>query len=552
MEVYIIDNDVLLVSLQGSSKMAVDPTEMPIWVGGCEKWVTGLTRRTTCDDVIYALLSHEKNSHEDPDSLQYAVFERWRDVERPLQGRTKILKVWRAWGPEQNSVKFSMRKVNGLMVSQEILRSKRHKKHHSQTHKSREHSSSKSKREKSRSQSHHEQKRRSSSTENHERRHGDNHERRHGENHERRHVDIHERKQRGNDSEKEKQGKLNQIVQLVLNQQRMLQEQVSRTGEMERKIEEYETSLHNNRIRENGQNYVQEAYLKELSEDSLDELFPNLSTADMDAYLDICGNILQLEDTISREKGKIDDLNQTLHEESTLCAPPDYFTQPKISTCAETRDSHIFHEKDNINEIPFQQGCNSSTNSHQGASLEFDIAALRDELDRCCSFGKSQEREIERVAEELSDCELDIELRKGHINTLLLELESMDKTDDIPPELQYTEYGHPDSGCSGGDTSPISSRPITTYHTSHDVSNKQNNSVVTITSRYGGVTTVSQPGCSRTSQYDVTSALGDHISQQTPYTDDYAYKNYDNDSNSDTGLSSLHSDESTPILETLV
>ena len=68
--------------------------DIPIWIDGAQKWMTGLTRRTTCDDVIYALL-HARGLLETDSTDNYAVFERWRAVERPLQGRTKIVKVSR-------------------------------------------------------------------------------------------------------------------------------------------------------------------------------------------------------------------------------------------------------------------------------------------------------------------------------------------------------------------------------------------------------------------------------------------------------------------------
>ena len=100
-------------------------TDIPVWVDGMVKYVTGLTRRTTCDDVIYALNEQEWNGNVDVGA--FAIFERWCGVERPLKGRTKILKVWRAWGDEQDNVVLTLRRLSEMFrfASCESLKSKR-------------------------------------------------------------------------------------------------------------------------------------------------------------------------------------------------------------------------------------------------------------------------------------------------------------------------------------------------------------------------------------------------------------------------------------------
>ncbi|KAK3102268.1 hypothetical protein FSP39_010087 [Pinctada imbricata] len=65
--------------------------EIPVWVCGTQKWVTGLTKRTTCDDVIYALIYNE-GLHELDNTDRYTIYERWRDVERPVTGSHKNIK----------------------------------------------------------------------------------------------------------------------------------------------------------------------------------------------------------------------------------------------------------------------------------------------------------------------------------------------------------------------------------------------------------------------------------------------------------------------------
>lgn len=135
-----IFNNCIFLYFQGSStssssnsNMSDDTLELPIHIGGCQKWVTGLGRRTTCDDIIYALIRHEANPNEYVDVTNFAIFERWRGVERPLKGRIKILKVWKAWGAERHHVQFYVRKYSSpLDVSIDMpVKSRRSRKSHS-------------------------------------------------------------------------------------------------------------------------------------------------------------------------------------------------------------------------------------------------------------------------------------------------------------------------------------------------------------------------------------------------------------------------------------
>lgn len=74
-----------------------------MWVSGQQLWVRGVDRKTTCADVITALLGR-------PDE-GYVIVERWRKVERPLGTDTRLLKLWTAWGDAQGDVRLSLRKL---------------------------------------------------------------------------------------------------------------------------------------------------------------------------------------------------------------------------------------------------------------------------------------------------------------------------------------------------------------------------------------------------------------------------------------------------------
>lgn len=82
----------------------MDSEESKISVFVCreEKLVFGLSKRTTCADVVKVLLE-DKNSQHGTASLSgcsqsYCIVEKWRGFERILPNKTKILRLWVAWG----------------------------------------------------------------------------------------------------------------------------------------------------------------------------------------------------------------------------------------------------------------------------------------------------------------------------------------------------------------------------------------------------------------------------------------------------------------------
>lgn len=114
------DNEHHYESTSGESdaeSMEIWSHELPVWVKGEQRWISGVTDQTSCLDLIEALLMDEgiiKTTNDDnnnngltqypPKTNEYVITERWRRVEQALDGRTKILKIWMAWGAEQSEV----------------------------------------------------------------------------------------------------------------------------------------------------------------------------------------------------------------------------------------------------------------------------------------------------------------------------------------------------------------------------------------------------------------------------------------------------------------
>jgi len=81
--------------------------EIPFYLGGRPKWVSGVSSSTTCEDIINSML----NCPQFDVNLYYVLVEKWRDVEKILKPDSLILKIWNSWSEEQPNVKFTVKKI---------------------------------------------------------------------------------------------------------------------------------------------------------------------------------------------------------------------------------------------------------------------------------------------------------------------------------------------------------------------------------------------------------------------------------------------------------
>ncbi|KAL3267137.1 hypothetical protein HHI36_011277 [Cryptolaemus montrouzieri] len=86
--------------------------EIPIWVRGEQRWVSGIIPETTCQEVVQVLIHNEKQKGKhigEPE--EYHITERWRGVEQPLDPQARILDIWSAWSSAQKEIKISLRRI---------------------------------------------------------------------------------------------------------------------------------------------------------------------------------------------------------------------------------------------------------------------------------------------------------------------------------------------------------------------------------------------------------------------------------------------------------
>lgn len=106
--------------------------EIPVWVDCEQRYISGITGTTTCNDLIEALLSDEcvlgKPGFGSKSVEDYVITERWKKVEQVLDGRTPILKIWNAWGKAQTEVSNTIKMAVSIPSSEQLLKSRKNNK----------------------------------------------------------------------------------------------------------------------------------------------------------------------------------------------------------------------------------------------------------------------------------------------------------------------------------------------------------------------------------------------------------------------------------------
>ncbi|KAF6721570.1 Ras association domain-containing protein 9 [Oryzias melastigma] len=94
--------------------------EIQVTVCNEEKVVCGVTKHTTCADMIQALLEDHKSVPESKRLLQgepkdFCLVERWKGFERALPPLTRILRLWYAWGDQRPFIQFILVKTSDFV-----------------------------------------------------------------------------------------------------------------------------------------------------------------------------------------------------------------------------------------------------------------------------------------------------------------------------------------------------------------------------------------------------------------------------------------------------
>ncbi|KAM6159179.1 ras association domain-containing protein 10 [Rhynchocyon petersi] len=440
----------------------MDPSEkkISVWICQEEKLVSGLSRRTTCSDVVRVLLEDgcrrwrrqrrgrrrgpagdspspgespdPPDEDEDDEALPqgmlcgppqcYCIVEKWRGFERILPNKTRILRLWAAWGDERENVRFV------LVRSEASLPNAGPRSAEARVVLSRERPCSARGPPARPSVAISQEKQRRVVRKAF-----------------RKLAKLNRRRQQPPPSpcsstssstasscsssprfrESASLERMETLVHLVLSQDHTIRQQVQRLRELDREIDRYEAKVHLDRMRRHGVNYVQDTYLVGADLD-LDELGPGeepeaaavekkaASAAPLDGEAQAaaleelsrrCDDLLQLQEQRAQQEELLERLSAELQEElnqrwmrrrqEELAARD----EPPEPDCGP--DGELLLEQERVR-------TQLSTSLYIGLRLNTDLEAIKSDLDYSQQQWDSKERELQGLLQTLHTLELTV------------------------------------------------------------------------------------------------------------------------------------------------
>ncbi|MEE6524175.1 hypothetical protein FKM82_023479 [Ascaphus truei] len=375
--------------------------KVSVWLCQEEKLVSGLSRRTTCADVVRVLLEdhNQKQAAEGAMHLgppqSYCIVEKWRGFERVLPNKTKLLRLWSAWGEEQENVRFvllrseaSMPNIGPRSAEAKVVLSKESPCHLRGATKATTGLVQEKQRRVVRKAF-------------------------------RKLAKINKKRQETMPKESSSVEKMETLVHLVLSQDHTIRQQVQRIKDLDREIERYEAKIHFDRMKRHGVNYVQDTYMVEAvcdqgstcgsdqgAQDSSQELF-----AEFEEYAQKCEEVLCLQDLITQQEVLVEKITTQIQEElnkrwmdrrqeelSGRENNPNLLdTSGDQGTVGES-ESEVLLEQERVK-------TELSTSLYIGLRLNTDLEAIKADLDYTQQVWDGKENELESLLQTLNALE---------------------------------------------------------------------------------------------------------------------------------------------------
>ncbi|KAM4018620.1 ras association domain-containing protein 10 [Anomaloglossus baeobatrachus] len=364
--------------------------KISVWLCEEEKLVSGLTRRTTCADVVKVLLDDHNQKQAVEGSVilapapSYCIVEKWRGFERILPNKTKILRLWTAWGEEQENVRFvlvrneaSLPNIGPRSAEAKVVLSRESPCPFKGTTKATTVLNQEKQRRVVRKAF-------------------------------RKLAKMNKRRQETLSKESTAVEKMETLVHLVLSQDHTIRQQVQRIKDLDRDIERYEAKIHFDRMKRHGVNYVQDTYLvgvvsdkgcdiKEEDKGPEEELF-----VDFEDYARKCEGILLLQDEITQQEALIEQITIQIQEELNKRWMDR--RQEELSSKDLDPNTTIADEGECENELLLQQErvkTELSASLYIGLRLNTDLEAIKADLDYSQQVWSEKEKEIQSILDNL-------------------------------------------------------------------------------------------------------------------------------------------------------
>uniref|UniRef100_A0A8C7RU89 Ras association domain family member 10 n=1 Tax=Oncorhynchus mykiss TaxID=8022 RepID=A0A8C7RU89_ONCMY len=357
-------------------------SKISVWVCREEKLVSGLSKRTTCADVVNVLLE-DQNLQQcvSVDMLSgspqsYCIVEKWRGSERILPNKTKILRLWGAWGEEQENVRFVLVKNEASLANHgprsaeaRVVLSKESPCIYKGTARATMGFSPEKQRRIVRKAF--------------------------------RKLDKINKKKAQTVSKDAPTGeKMETLVHLVISHDHTIRQQIQRIKELDREIEMYEAKVHFDRMKMHGINYVQDTYLvgahsEGLSKQEGEKPCSAEAVAQFEEYAQRCEEVIRLQDELAEHEALLDSITVEIQEE--LNQRWMKRRQEELSTLeADTSfDNDLLLEEERIK-------TQLDTSLYIGLRLNTDLEAIRNDLNVTQDIWGAKEKEIRDLLEKVN------------------------------------------------------------------------------------------------------------------------------------------------------
>uniref|UniRef100_A0A8C1QIU9 Ras association domain family member 10 n=1 Tax=Cyprinus carpio TaxID=7962 RepID=A0A8C1QIU9_CYPCA len=356
--------------------------------------VSGLSKRTSCADVIRVLL--EEQNLEQRVSLSgspqsYCIVEKWRGFERILPNKTKILRLWSAWGEEQENVRFVLVKNEASLPSNgprsaeaRVVLSKESPCVYKGTARVTMALSQEKQRRIVRKAF--------------------------------RKLDkINKKRAQAAPKDASSMERMETLVHLVVSQDHTIRQQIHRIKELDREIERYEAKVHFDRMKMHGINYG-------------DKTSPEAALAQFEEYAQRCEEVIKLQEELSKHEALMESITTEIQEELNQRwmkrRHEELANKDSETTSGETSLRVTTREKDDgpsavdvssDNELLLEEErirTQLDTSLYIGLRLNTDLEAIRNDLDLTQEIWGAKEKELRDLMEKVNSLDFEEELKE--------------------------------------------------------------------------------------------------------------------------------------------
>lgn len=357
-----------------------------MWVCREEKLVLGLSKRTSCADVVKVLLEDQNSKNGLSTAQSYCIVEKWRGFERILPNKTKILRLWIAWGEEQRNVKFVLVKSEASLANHgarsaeaRVVLSKQSPCITKGATRSPMESISPEKQRRIVRKAF------------------------------RKLEKINKRRARAAHRDAHSAEKMETLVHLVVSHDHTIRQQIERITELDAEIERCEAKVHFDRIKRHGINYVQDTYLVDAAAaSSRDKLCSTETLAKFEEYVRQCEEVVRLQEQLREQETLIDIITAQIQEELNhrwMQRRKDAEPGEGAQSVSITEDDATCEQELLLEEERIKTQLDASL--YIGLRLNTDLEAIRSDLELNQEIYEAREKEMRDLLEKVNT--LDIE-----------------------------------------------------------------------------------------------------------------------------------------------